>query len=85
LVINNNQFFASQAQFKIECLEDTVDANDVKVEVVGPSGKVEARFNMNSAGGQGSCTPIEVGMYQVSGFLPIPFKNNHFFSALRLL
>jgi len=46
-----------------------VDASDIKVEVMGPSGKIDAKFNMTSGGGQGSCSPNEVGMYQVSHFL----------------
>ncbi|CAB3388551.1 Hypothetical predicted protein [Cloeon dipterum] len=53
------------AQFKVECLEENVEASEVRAEVVGPSGRVESRFNMTSGGGQGSCTPTEVGMYQL--------------------
>ncbi|KAJ9573497.1 hypothetical protein L9F63_009061, partial [Diploptera punctata] len=53
------------AHFKIEYLSDDVNPKEVTAEVIGPSGKVECRLQLNNNGGRGSFIPTEVGMHRI--------------------
>lgn len=50
----------------MEFLDDDVDIKDVKAEVIGPYGKVDAKMNLKQHGGKGTFTPMVVGMHQVN-------------------
>lgn len=49
----------------MEFLDDDIDVNDVKADVVGPYGKVDCKLDLRQYGGKGSFTPNVVGMHQV--------------------
>ena len=55
-----------QVTFTLQCVDDDVNTNNVRIEVHGPNSKPPVRMRWNSGQGYGEFVPVEPGPHRVS-------------------
>ena len=50
----------------MQCVDDDVNTNNVRIEVHGPNSKPPVRMRWNSGQGYGEFVPVEPGPHRVS-------------------
>ncbi|XP_076311299.1 filamin-B-like isoform X3 [Tachypleus tridentatus] len=61
----NSVHINKPAHFKINILDEMVDAKKIKAEVKSSSGKIDCRLSLNRTGGTGTFIPVETGLHEL--------------------